>query len=1264
VDWLELNCRATKLIFRDKRRQLHLYDIHEQQRTTLLNFCSYVQWVPNSDVVVAQNRGNLCVWYSIDAPERVTIFNIKGDVEDIERNNGRTEVVVDEGVNTVSYALDESLIEFGYAIEKRNYKQAVAILEALEMTPETEAMWTNLSNMALQDKFLSIAERCYAALGDMCKARYLHKINKVCSQVAASGGEPNDHYQVRAKLAALDKKYGQAESALLEQGKVDETIQMYQELHKWEEAIRVAKSKGHPDAESIATNYFQMLIKSKQEEKAGALKEQAGDIDAAINLYLQGGMPAKAAVLAAQPQHQQTPEKLETIATALSKSGLFEKAGEFYEKLNMTQKAMGSYRQGQCFRNAVDLARRVYPEAVVQLEEDWGDYLVQNKKVDMAINHYIEAGQYVKAVEAAISSRQWNKAVEFVDKLEPKLAEPLYRRIAMHYEETQDYTAAEKFYIKAGTPSDAVDMYSKANKWERVQRVAMTYMSEAEVTMLYIMQAQRCEAAGKLKEAEKLYLMVKEHDLAINMYKKGRQYDNMVRLVQTHRREMLVETYVHLAQLLETEGNYKEAEQYYIEAKDWKSAVNMYRANDLWDEAIRVAKLHGGPNASKQVAYAWAVHIGGEAGANLLTKFGLVEQAIDYATESGAFDQAFQLARTSLKSKLPEVHLKHAMFLEDEGHFKEAEEEFIKASKPKEAIDMYIHQQNWMDAMRVAEQHEPGSVADVLVAQGRMWLDRKDYQQAETLFLRAKKPDLAVKMYKESTNWNEVLRVAKEYLPHQLNQLNMEYTSWRRQNSGDTEGEDLTAPAKLWISNGEYSRAIDAYLRITHEHTQDQDFLEEIWENAVDLAMKHCHDRISEVVGVVCKRLIAIRRFEQAAALYEGIDAHKEAIDVYILGDLWDKAYQLAGSMAPQYVEYVKDMHKRHLMDTQNAASLVDLGDVGAGLDMYADRGDWDRCYELAVKQGPEVVQKYVKMHADRLVQDGQFGKAVHVFVTYGAPPSPPNFPVYKRLAKEILGRQYDPPANEPDYDGANELTELREMMFKLLVSMKNSGMDKSSAIVTYFERLLIIVHLASIKESCKNKGSALSELSAKASIALLRYVDEVPADKAFYEAGNACRQMGWQNASFVYLNRYLDLVEMMEDADNASMLENADFEKTDIPYDFPLPDKQFLPESKRNEVRDWVLQLSMDQAVDPMLRTRPCVMCATDIYEANLKCPSCKNEFGMCAVTGFPMERTGWKELADVTAMGMRAMTEDWNKYVIAMKHCPWSRESAAPAY
>lgn len=44
---------------------------------TILNYCSYVQWVPGSDVVVAQNRSSLCIWYNIDAPERVTMFPLK-----------------------------------------------------------------------------------------------------------------------------------------------------------------------------------------------------------------------------------------------------------------------------------------------------------------------------------------------------------------------------------------------------------------------------------------------------------------------------------------------------------------------------------------------------------------------------------------------------------------------------------------------------------------------------------------------------------------------------------------------------------------------------------------------------------------------------------------------------------------------------------------------------------------------------------------------------------------------------------------------------------------------------------------------------------------------------------------------------------------------------------------------------------------------------------------------------------------------------------
>lgn len=59
------------------------------------------------------------------------------------------------------------------------------------------------------------------------------------------------------------------------------------------------------------------------------------------------------------------------------------------------------------------------------------------------------------------------------------------------------------------------------------------------------------------------------------------------------------------------------------------------------------------------------------------------------------------------------------MFLEDEGRFQEAEAEFISAGKAREAVDMYIHNQDWDAANRVAENYDPASVAEVLVAQVR-----------------------------------------------------------------------------------------------------------------------------------------------------------------------------------------------------------------------------------------------------------------------------------------------------------------------------------------------------------------------------------------------------------------------------------------------------------------------------------------------------------------------------------------------------------------
>ena len=398
----------------------------------------------------------------------------------------------------------------------------------------------------------------------------------------------------------------------------------------------------------------------------------------------------------------------------------------------------------------MDLARHAFPAEVVRLEEEFGDHLVAQKQLDAAINHFIEAGATTKAAEAAINSRQWAKAVQILEIQDSAMSAKYYKKIGDHYASIGEYDQAERFYVEAGCTREAVDMYNSAGMWEQAHKLAATYMKGEDVSNLYIAQAKQLEDQGKFKDAERLYVAVDEPDLAITMYKKQRMYGDMIRLVKTHHENLLTDTHLHLAKELEGENNFRQAEHHYVEAGDWKGAVNMYRAQDMWDEAYRVAKAQGGPTAAKPVAYLWAKNLGGDSAVKLLNKFGLLDAAIDYAAENCAFDFAFELCTVAMKEKLPDVHLKHAMYLEDEGKFPEAEAEFVKAGRPKEAVLMYVHNQDWDSAQRVAESHDSDSVADVLVGQARFAFEEKDFTKAESYLLRAQRPELAIKFYKVS----------------------------------------------------------------------------------------------------------------------------------------------------------------------------------------------------------------------------------------------------------------------------------------------------------------------------------------------------------------------------------------------------------------------------------------------------------------------------------------------------------------------------------
>lgn len=72
-----------------------------------------------------------------------------------------------------------------------------------------------------------------------------------------------------------------------------------------------------------------------------------------------------------------------------------------------------------------------------------------------------------------------------------------------------------------------IRMANFTGEWDKAHKLASQYLDSNEVSAMYISQAKTLEEQGKLREAEKLYLYVSEPDMAISMYKKHHQYDQV-----------------------------------------------------------------------------------------------------------------------------------------------------------------------------------------------------------------------------------------------------------------------------------------------------------------------------------------------------------------------------------------------------------------------------------------------------------------------------------------------------------------------------------------------------------------------------------------------------------------------------------------------------------------------------------------------------------------------------------------------------------------
>ena len=95
------------------------------------------------------------------------------------------QVRIQDGSLITQVRLDDQLIEFGTAVEDQDLLRALSYLEKIESNQQdsVKGLWNSLAVLSVEANEMRIASRCYAALGDLAKVRFLAEIIRMAEDL-------------------------------------------------------------------------------------------------------------------------------------------------------------------------------------------------------------------------------------------------------------------------------------------------------------------------------------------------------------------------------------------------------------------------------------------------------------------------------------------------------------------------------------------------------------------------------------------------------------------------------------------------------------------------------------------------------------------------------------------------------------------------------------------------------------------------------------------------------------------------------------------------------------------------------------------------------------------------------------------------------------------------------------------------------------------------------------------------------------------------
>ncbi len=315
---------------------------------------------------------------------------------------------------------------------------------------------------------------------------------------------------------------------------------------------------------------------------------------------------------------------------------------------------------------------------------------------------------------------------------------------------------AKQLYEECGRYDLLIKLLEAGGEWEEAIKVAETH-DKIQLSSLYYKIAKSYEYSGELDTSIKYYEMA------------GIGRTEIPRMLWSHGKLDRLEAYVNekkdpqlykwWAQYLESKANIEEAMKFYKMAQDDASLARIACIRDDLEYASKIALESADPYAAYHVArkYEASGHI--QEAIKFYTKSQRLHHAIRLARSKGMDSEVFNLSLLSSKT----IILQSAAFFEDKKQYERAATLYDKGGNTRKALKL-AKEHKLLELLKVLSEKNAEEPEDpeMLAKNAQFLVDNGQYEKAVHLMLTAKQFEEAVALC-ESNNVPMTEELAKYF---------------------------------------------------------------------------------------------------------------------------------------------------------------------------------------------------------------------------------------------------------------------------------------------------------------------------------------------------------------------------------------------------------------------------------------------------------------------------------------------------------------------